>query len=381
MKNHPPEELVHKYNLGICSEEERALVESWHLKEISDATELPSTKDIWNAHKRIKKALAVQTGNKNKSPNPIRLWIRLSGIAGAIFIISIIAFLYLKSKTTPATINHSTAAKNDILPGSFKAVLTLSTGQKITLNKKYSGLIAKQGKTSIRKTIDGNLIYDHHSPGEEPQMMNTLETPPGGEYQLTLPDGTKVWLNAGSLLTYPTFFNNKERKVELKGEAYFEVTRNVKSPFKVVSKNQVVEVLGTHFNILAYPNEEKNKTTLLEGSIRISSGKAKKKLKPGQEAIITTSTNQDILLEPADLEKNIAWKNGEFIFKGEDLKNIMKQISRWYNVEIVYQGKYDQTKYWGAISRTKNISAVLNMLRATGKVNFKIEERRVTVMN
>ncbi len=303
--------------------------------------------------------------------------------------------------------------KNDIAPGGNKAILTLADGSKISLSDAANGEIAKQAGISITKTSNGRLIYSIADPqpttNNQQPVYNTIETPKGGQYQINLPDGSKVWLNAASSLRFPASFTGNERKVELSGEAYFEIahvtlpsggnrTGAKKSsgteamPFKVISGNQTVEVLGTHFNINAYSDEPSIRTTLIEGSVRVllpsPSGEGldmnfSKLLKPGQQSKV----NETINVFNVDTEEAVAWKNGYFMFNNENIQSIMRKVSRWYNIDIEYRGNISQKALWGSLSRFKNVSELIDMLELTGSVHFKIvpgdasgKERRIIVM-
>ena len=373
------EELLNKYVQGTCSEEESAMLESWHLKDLSESKDIPSKETILLVNQRMRSNLYAYTGQHQQKTQ--RLWPPLAYVASALFLISIGTYIYIDRSISDQTsiLNH----KNDlseIRPGTTKATLTLSNGKKILLNNTTQGLLAKEDKVSIRSAAQGALIYSALEKTGGRIYSHILETPKGGQYQVDLSDGTKVWLNASSTLTYPSVFKNKERYVELTGEAYFEVAKDKNKPFKVKSGRQVIEVLGTHFNVFAYPDDKKIQTVLLEGSIKISKGNKTRLIRPGQLAS-TVDSSDVISTATADLEKSMAWKNNEFIFNGENLESIMKSISRWYNIEIVYRGNSGKTKYWGAVSRNQNLSAVLKMLQSTGKVSFSVEGRRVTVMN
>jgi transmembrane sensor len=373
------EELLNKYVQGTCSEEEIAMLESWHLKELSDSKDIPSKETILLVNQRMRSNLSAYTGQPQQKTQ--RLWPRLAYVASALFLISIGTYIYIDRSISDQTsiLNH----KNDvseIRPGTIKATLTLSDGKKILLDNTTQGLLAKEDKVSIRSAARGALIYSALKKTDSRIYSHILETPKGGQYQVDLSDGTKVWLNASSSLTYPSVFKGKERYVELTGEAYFEVAKDKSKPFKVKSGRQVIEVLGTHFNVFAYPDDKKIQTVLLEGSIKISKGNKTRLIRPGQLAS-TVDSSDVISTATADLEKSMAWKNNEFIFNGENLETIMKSVSRWYNIEIVYKGNYGKTKYWGVVSRNQNLSAVLKMLQLTGKVSFSVEGRRVTVMN
>lgn len=270
-----------------------------------------------------------------------------------------------------------------ILPGGNKAILTLSDGSEISLTDAENGALTKQSGIKIIKTADGQLVYDASASGSSSEASNTITTPRGGQYQVNLPDGTKVWLNAASSLKFPlTFTDQKNRIVELSGEAYFEVAKNKHQPFKVITavrpdqegREQIIEVLGTHFNVNAYPDEESIVTTLLEGRIRLNN---KLILKPNQQSIFAYDHFHVV---PADTEEAVAWKNGYFMFANEDLRSIMRKISRWYNLEIIYQGKTTDNTFIGTVSRFREVSEVLNILELTRTVHFKIEGRKITVM-
>ena len=269
---------------------------------------------------------------------------------------------------------------NDIRPGGNRAVLTLANGKKIGLTDAKNTELAKESGISITKTADGQLIYkiSEETPAENKESYNSIETPKGGQYELQLSDGTKVWLNAASSLKYPSGFGlAKERKVELTGEAYFEVASNKAVPFIVYQHNQVIEVLGTHFNINSYADEPVIRTTLLEGSIKLSQtgGARATILKPGQQAVLH---DRQLKIKEVDPMESIGWKNGEFLFKDEDFHATMRKIARWYDVEIIYDASAPQDFIGGSLRR-RSISAALTLIELTGKVHFKIEGRRVTV--
>lgn len=281
------------------------------------------------------------------------------------------------------TPREETTQKVDILPGGSKAVLTLANGQKISLKDADNGMLAEQSNVKITKIADGQLVYSI-SPNQQQSIngldqYNTIETPKGGRYRLQLPDGTKVWLNSASKLTYPSSFSShKNRKVELQGEAYFEVAKDNTRPFLVKTIMQEVEVLGTHFNISSYEDEPAVKTTLLEGSVKVTGLNGNDKiLKPGQQSILTVN---NITVEDIKASQDvIAWKEDQFVFESNDIQYVMRMIARWYNVEVEYIGEIPDNKFGGAISKFENISEVLKSLESTGRVKFKIEGRRVLV--
>lgn len=281
---------------------------------------------------------------------------------------------------------------NDVPPGGNDAILTLADGSSISLTDAGEGELLNSRGVRIVKAADGQLVYTvdpEVSSSADQLTYNTITTPRGGQYQVNLPDGTKVWLNAASSLKFPTTFTGlKERKVELNGEAYFEVAKNKQQSFKVVSvgadhrKSQETEVLGTHFNINAYDDEPETKTTLLEGSIRVAVRENVNKkqdvvLFPGQQALLSDS---EFKILSVDTEEVIAWKNGNFMFANEKIESIMRKIARWYNVDVVYQGKITDNDFVGTVPRFKNVSEALTILELTNTVHFKIEGRRIIVM-
>jgi len=261
---------------------------------------------------------------------------------------------------------------NDILPGTNQATITLEDGTLYKLNDKISGITA-QGD-HIRYADGSSIIL------KTPSSLLSLTTPRGGTYQITLPDGTKVWLNADSKLDFPVRFANNSRSVSLKGEAYFEVTADAARPFVVQSSGQKVTVLGTHFNINAYDDELAVTTTLLEGSVRIDSKSEKSfqslMLYPGQQSIVTADA---ISMEKVDPDDYIDWKNGKFVFSDESIASIMRKVARWYDVDVVFEGIDQNEKFWGSVSRFENVIKVLENLELTGGINFEIKGRTIFV--
>ncbi len=317
----------------------------------------------------------------------IRAWYQFSVAASILAILSVGLYFYANR-----TIDHRTSfSKSEklkekviIKPGGDKAVLTLSDGSRIILEDAKNGLLANQAGVSIQKTADGELLYSFAKKKSsvpealtEEVIYNKIETPYGGKYQINLPDGSKVWLNSASTLRFPALFSGNTREVELNGEAYFDVAKNPNKPFKVITKDQIVEVLGTQFNINSYSDEETFKTTLIEGSVKIIYKDRVVLLSPGQQFQPNLKSSKVI---HADTEEVTAWKNGYFLFKDEDIHSIMRKISRWYNVEVNYKGEIPDVGFGGNISRSKDINEVLNVLQLTNAVHFKIEGRRITVM-
>ncbi|SEN40959.1 FecR protein [Mucilaginibacter gossypiicola] len=315
----------------------------------------------------------VVTPAKNNLP-----WRRLGVAASLLFLVGFGAYIYSNQKKQVVT-KKSIAKihpKNDALPGGNKAILTLANGKTITLDSAQNGLLAQQGATKINKTRNGQLVYEAGINADAP-VINTISTPRGGQYQLILPDGSKVCLNSESSLTFPTKFTGKTREVTITGEAYFEVSKNPNMPFRVKSDNTTVEVLGTHFNVMAYNDEAEMKTTLLEGSVKISNGTATGILKPGQQAVLNKAGKLKVLND-VDVDDEIAWKDGIFQFRDAGIDAIMRQAARWYDVDVAYEGKIPQREFTGRISRNVKASELMNMLGYAG-VKYKIEDKRITI--
>ena len=302
--------------------------------------------------------------------------------AASIFIVAALS-LYLYTNSTQNKPVRPVSHASHIKPGDNKAYLTLANGKKIVLSDAKNGTLVAQNGIQITKTTDGQLVYtvtgNNNSTSSD---YNTIETPKGGQYQVRLPDGTNVWLNAASSLRYPSAFKGSERKVELSGEAYFEVAKNKKMPFRVISNTQTVEVLGTHFNVNSYLDEADTKTTLLEGSVRVKRNNSTTAvvIRPGQQASVKQNVNDKINVAEADMEEVMAWKNNYFRFNNENIESVMRKISRWYNVDVEYKGAISDEEFNGTISRSKNIVQVLEMLEGTKSIHFKIEGRRIVVM-
>jgi len=309
----------------------------------------------------------------------LKPWMRMVAAAVVILFISGISYWITtnenKHKIKVAAI--PSVKSPAILPGGNHAILTMADGSTIVLDSVQNGRL-QHGNANIKKQ-NGLLVYDGSTPsrGNMPVTYNTLSTPRGGQYQVVLPDGSKVWLNASSSLHFPTAFVGKFREVELTGEAYFEVAKNREKPFHVKVNDIQVEVLGTHFDVNAYQDENAIRTSLLEGSVKITKGTASDLLKPGQQGVIKKNDN-NIEIKNADMDEVIAWKNGLFQFDGANITAIMSEIGRWYNVDIVYAGKVPVRSFEGKISRDAQLSDVLKILELSD-VKFNIEGKKIIV--
>ncbi|TCC94682.1 DUF4974 domain-containing protein [Pedobacter hiemivivus] len=355
------QELLKKYLEGKSTETENALLESWYLKYKDPGAMEASEEEIKIRYTKIAKALPV---TKKPLQSNLMLWKGLAAACLVAFTLGV--YFYFGNKQV------------DIAPGGNRAILQIANGKKIDLNSQKDGIINDGTGLSYE---DGSPVDGVDNNGAEIQELN-LSTPNGGQYQLTLSDGTKVWLNAASSITYPSRFGNKNRVVKVIGEAYFEVAHISSRPFVVESKGQTLFVLGTGFNIAAYPNDRLIKTTLVHGKVKITNNLGDKKgtiLSPGQQ--LQVSANEIKLINDADIEEITAWRDGYFKFS-ESLESIMSKISRWYDVDIIYQGNFDgNLKFLGKVSRTKNLSAILEIIESASNVHFKVEGRSVIVMN
>ncbi len=319
-----------------------------------------------------------ESGSFKKQTKTFRLkpiWIAAASVillAGALFI-------YRNSTNKTGLDNDMAIMDTTILqPGGNRATLTLSDGSVIDLTRAKNGLVASENESDIIKTSDGQLVYEGNNLPSEISAINKLSTPVGGQFQVKLPDGTKVWLNAATTLRYPARFPANERTVEIDGEAYFEVAKNNKQPFRVVlSDNSTVNVIGTHFNVMAYGNENAKDVTLLEGSVLVRSNNKTETLQPGMQAKITanTLTKKDEI----DTEQIIGWKNGLFVFHDATIQSIMRQVERWYDAKVVFKGETKQL-FNATISRREPLSKLLRLLELNGYVHFKIENKIIYVL-
>ncbi len=349
---------------------------------LSAEAELPaSAKEadrLYAVHQRVKTEI-------NWRRNRIKRLIYKFGAAAAIILAITSGILLWKNPVkNPAAEKAQTAA--NIKPGEFQATLTLANGKKITLKRSMAATTARIGQTTVNVSPSDGVSYQNNGTGRElKNSANTLVTSRGEQspYPLVLADGSKVWLNAASSITFPTQFSGKSRTVSVTGEAYFEVSHNKSAPFKVLSGRQEITVLGTHFNIKAYDDEHKISTTLLEGSVKVNdipSG-ASELLIPGQQAILERSSG-NMVIGKADLEEVVAWKNGFFMFNDQKITNIMRAVSRWYDVDVEYRNFHNnEEKFGGTFSRSSNLPDILGSLQSLGHVQFRIDKRKIIVSN
>lgn len=368
-------ELIRRYNEGKCTEQEQSLLETWYVNQFpAPAEELAEFKLEQDLHDIF--CTLPKPGGKMK------LWYKVAA-AAAVLLVMGTGYFYMERHA--AENKDQIYVRSDIKPGGNKAVITLGNGKTIDLNKAGTGILSHEAGLLITKTAGGQVIckLDPHAAKESSLM--TIATPRGGAYMLELPDGTKVWLNAASSLKYlPARAKAAERRVTLRGEAYFEVAKDKARPFFVETAQQVVKVLGTHFNVSAYDEDLSTRTTLFEGSVWVhESGQGVESvgrqaiLMPGQQSLWTP---KGFKIAAADVKEALAWKNGYFIFNEETLGSIMQKVSRWYNIDVVFKDNLEKTSFIGVISRSKNLASVLQLLQETGNVHFKMEGRSVIVM-
>jgi transmembrane sensor len=285
----------------------------------------------------------------------------------------------VEKKQVAQVVNKVRPPETSVVPGGNKATLVTGSGQVVILEDIANGVIKNENGLQITKQ-NGQLIFKAQKQKEvSSPVYNTVYTPRGGQYQILLPDGSRVWLNAASSLKFPGTFSGSAREVELTGEGYFEIAKNPAMPFRVTVNDMKVEVLGTHFNIMSYADEAVVKTTLLEGSVKIIKGSSASLLTPGQQASLNKSADK-MDISSVDVDQAVAWKNGLFLFDGETLESVMKQLSRWYNVEVLYKGKFNDTHFRGMISRSVQLEQVIKMLELTSELHFKIEAKTITAM-
>lgn len=371
------QKLAEKWKDGTITPAEQNEFNQWYdsfddsiLEDPAAAESLPALKD--RLYAQILKRENISIGQRGPSSKPISFWISVAA-AAAIFLAIGTALIFLPPSKTN---NNEMLSKHqtDFKPGGQKATLTLANGHTVELNNSNDAEIAEQSGISISKSKNGLLVYKVHgykNPNSNQQEFNTVSTPIGGNYQIELPDGSKIWLNASSSIRFPASFEGlKERKVELNGEAYFEVAKDKNKPFKVSGKQQEVLVLGTHFNVNAYSNEESAKTTLLEGAVMMRNDKGQAaQLKPGQQASFKGSQWS---IQNVNTTEVIAWQKGNFVFNEESLSSILRQLERWYGVQVDYSQVPD-LKFSGVISKSAYLSKVLKMLELTGNIHLKLE--------
>jgi transmembrane sensor len=353
--------LIKKYRAGICTPEEKAILENWYAKQLSLRPNKLAEPNYDEVEKEIWDKII-----QRKQSSVIRIWPRMA-IAASVLLCMFFGGYYLVHIPQ----QQSNVYQNDIPPGRNQATLTLANGQKIVLTKGLNKTIPQQGVATVQISAGNGITYSANTNqnGTTKIDYNTLSTSVGEQspYPLILADGSKVWLNSRSSITFPTVFFGKQRTVKVTGEALFEVAHNASQPFLVQTEKQTIEDIGTIFNVNAYTDV--TKTTLIQGAVKVNG----MILKPNEQT-------DGKIIEVVNARRYIAWKNGDFYFENDNIKTVMLELSRWYNIEVAYLGEVTTDGFNAQISRRKNISEVLHLLESTKGVHFKIEGRRVTVI-
>lgn len=387
------QQAIENYLAGKASLEEQQLVNNWYYSFDDEIIEIPG--DDYALREKIRERIhgRLQQTLRNNTQQPGRTAsFYISRIAAAILLLVGLAggtwfFIHSGKHAGAPVVSQNNSNTVNIVPGGNRAVLMLANGDSILLDNAGNGMLSQQGNTRIIKLNNGLLAYKAGATADAAVSYNTIRTPRGGQYQITLPDGTEVWLNAASSLRFPTAFTGNSREVSLSGEGYFEVKpftgqQGKKVPFLVHvqsgKEDMKVRVLGTKFNIMAYEDEATISTALLEGSVAASSGANSVMIKPGERANLAHGQN-GFKVGTADFKEILAWKNGEFRFREAGIKDIMRQLCRWYDVEVEYRDATDNVKLSGLIPKTEDISLLLDALQATGKVHFEVKNRKIIV--
>jgi ferric-dicitrate binding protein FerR (iron transport regulator) len=398
--NNPKEinALFNRYKANVATPEDLAFLEIWYIEHNKDFSRVLSDIEVTERLAEVKSKLPID--NPIELPTMkagVRLWPGLVA-AASLLIAMITVFYFMSYSKSEIEVLREAAVNAGITPGGNKAILTLANGKKIVLTDATNGKIVNESGITVTKAADGKIIYKVSNTEVHSEKTvikwNTIETPKGGQYQIVLPDGSNVWLNAQSTLRFPSVFSSRIRKVEITGEAYFEIAKKYmpqtaeRVPFVVVSDLQEIEVLGTQFNVNSYKDEEAVKTTLLEGSVMIRYPKSTNDqargidakslvLKPGQQSNMTKSGN--VKVNTMNVQEAVDWQKGYFEFHDENVYQIMRQIARWYDINVVYESGLPMNGMGGSLSRFQDVSKVLEIMQSTGLVKFKIEGKKIYV--
>ena len=384
-------QLIAKERLGELQDAEREELDRWLEEDeqhqvwkdhLSSPEYVAGMQESFRASEENVEASLKSFHRDHLNNAPVR---RLNGgarfnrwwVAAAVLVPLVIAGVWLAEKHS-VPVPGPAPVVADVQPGRNKATLTLANGNRVLLDTGISGQLVQKGGVQIHYD-QGKVEYQGLRLAENDVTYNTLTTAKGGEYQLVLPDGSKVWLNAASSLRYPTSFTGKERHVELTGEAYFEVAQRKDQPFSVGVGGMDVSVLGTEFDIMAYPEEGKKLTTLIQGAVKVENGKEVRQLAVGDQAAVAESGAMSVASN-VNVESVIAWKLGFFQFNHIDLKTMMREIARWYDIDVVYQREDLSGEFGGRISRKLNLSELISLLEGNGVGHFKMEGRKLIVL-
>jgi len=374
--------LIDKYLQNQATEDEVSLIDKYYDK-LSDRTENEAYPHDTVSEQALLSKInheidAIEESKASTPKQTVKLFPNWLKIASVLAIISLAYYFFQEKnlKVQQGAVDYA----SKILPGGNKAILRLGNGKSIDLTAVKTGKLTAFGSSSASKIqVDEVSFADGIAETSGTQQLNVIDVPVGGFFKVVLSDGTKVWLNSASSLTFPSDFTGPQRNVKLKGEGYFEVAHQAQKPFIVETNKQSVEVLGTHFNVNAYADEDQVKTTLLTGSVKVRTPNKMQSalLKPGEAAILK---DKSLSVHQADVNQSIDWINGRFNFSHTDVKSVLRKIARWYDIEVSYEGDFTGVEFGGKISKRKNLKETLNMLSRTGDVKFKVTGRRVVVM-
>ncbi len=385
MTNSLISEYIDRYARGIITEEEKIQLASLFRDPLNREAVLQALDGDWafweqldlelpETYAKIRSSVLEKISAPANAVVPVRNLKRkrFRLIAAAVLVLVCVNAYFLLNRKEEAALQTVTATESPILPGKDGAILTLANGKQINLDTIQNARIPLENGVEAR-IVDGTLVYEGQ--GRE-VVYNTMSTPKGRQYQLTLPDGTRVWLNAASSIRYPTVFTGLNRKIEMEGEAYFEVAKTPK-PFIVAADQRAeITVLGTHFNVNSYRNEERLLTTVLEGAVQVNRNADRKTITAGQQASATENIR---VIDKVNTSRVVAWKNGFFDFEGVSLKEVMKQLERWYDIDVVYSEDVPNITFWGGMTRDITLNDLLSGLKESG-VNFKLEGRKLIVL-
>ncbi|MGJ1392419.1 FecR family protein [Sphingobacterium spiritivorum] len=372
--------LYEKYTDGTCSQEELQQLETYQddFQIVDTPWDNASMGRFEDVKERIYKQLKSGINKDSTVRSQRHIWIKWGAVAASFLIIMSVVWMIQRDKETIRS--ESISSKSNIIPGGNKATLILEDGTQVDLENAESGAIINKGRYVAVKVGEGKLEYRDEKTGPTSAVSyHTLRTPNGGQFQVGLPDGTIAWLNAASSITYPTAFVGTERKVEISGEVYFDVKKQNSKHFVVKTNDQEITVLGTRFNVFAYPEESFVKTSLVEGKIQLDIKDQQVMLKPGLSSVVNKYTNK-IRITSFDPDEVLAWQQGYFNFNSEDIESVMRKISRWYDVEVIYEGDMKGKIFTGALSRFSNVQEILDVMTLTGVVKFKIKGRKIYVI-
>ena len=391
MQKEEVQKLVEKYLHNTASTEETEKLFQWYRAEMKTDSEwnFDPQEDEDKLKSFIFSQIEISDSTDNRFIGTRKFYSLAAAASIVVFLVSGLYFLIKTDDIKTDKIPVKVALKpvvNDIQPGGIKAILTLSDGKKIVLDDSQNGVLINQGGIKIHKNSQGIIEYTLIEASNEKSIndrkeirtvYNTIQTPVGGKFQLNLADGSKVWLNSSSSLRFPVFFTGNTREVELKGEAYFEVSKNQDKKFSVRSGNQTVEVLGTHFNINAYSDEPSITTTLIEGAVRVIELNSNKSqiLKPGEQSKV----DRDIRIQSKDTQAEVAWKDGYFYFENASIETVMRQLGRWYGITARYESELPEHHFEGAIATNLTLLEVLEILQKSN-IHFRLEGKEVIVM-